>query len=166
MSLKFGKCPSCPAGSPEVRLYGSGVCAYHLNNPKDDQSKQKIVKTATVDEDKLLEKFYREQWELMPKYCENECGNRLLATTLGKAKFFICHIVPKKNFKSVMVHPDNRFFGCWQCHSDYDSKWTKAVMMPVWPLVIERFSGFMKLIKDTELKYLPDALRIIYDSTP
>jgi ssDNA-binding Zn-finger/Zn-ribbon topoisomerase 1 len=98
----------------------------------------------------------------MPRACEN-CGTHLHAKTLREAKFFICHIVPKKHFKSVMVHPLNRWFGCWQCHSDYDRTWTKAVTMTVWPTVCIRFNEFMSLIKDTELRHLPDALRVLHD---
>lgn len=165
MSAVFGQCKLCPPKSPAKRLYGSGYCSYHLGNQGDDQSKQLVEETVKdLNRDKVLNQYFREQWALMPKYCENGCGNRLLATTLGKAKFFICHIVPKRHFESVMVHPKNRWFGCWQCHQDYDSTWTKAVTMPVWPLVAERFTQFMNLIKDTELKHLPDCFRVLMEA--
>lgn len=167
MSGKFGKCRLCPDGAPEKRLYGSGVCAYHLQNAQDDLSKQVLPVEPKPDlvREKMLRTFYQEQWKLMPRKCEN-CNARLIANTLSKAKFFICHIIPKGTFESVMVHPSNRWFGCWQCHNDYDSKWTKAVTMPVWPLVVERFTDFMNLISDTELRRLPDALRILIEQNP
>lgn len=161
MSSKFGKCPLCPKNSPDKRLYG-GLCAYHLDNTADDHSKQKLEEVVKdPNRDKLLSQFYREQWAKMPKFCENGCGERLIAVTLSKAKFFICHILPKRSFESVMVHPANRWFGCWQCHHDYDKSWTHAVTMPVWPLVAERFTQFMNEIKNTELKSLPDCFRIL-----
>lgn len=166
MSATFGPCPLCPQNSPAKRLYGTGVCSYHLGHPEDNQSGKKHVTEKDVDEAKLLDQFYRDQWNRMPRHCENGCGARLLATTLGKAKFMIAHIVPKKIFKSVMVHPDNTLFLCWPCHQLYDQSWAKAVKLPVWPLAAQRFEGFMRLIKDTELKSLPDVLRTIIELNP
>lgn len=163
MSSKFGVCPLCPPKSPAKRLYG-GLCSYHLGNTADDHSKQTVEEVAKVlSRDKVLTQFYEDQWKIMTPRCENECGTRLIANTLRTAKFHICHIVPKKHFESVIVHPSNRWFGCWQCHHDYDSSWTKAVTMPIWPLVAERFTHFMHLIKDSELRHLPDCFRLLMD---
>jgi hypothetical protein len=170
MSVVFGHCTKCPAKSPVKRLYGSieqrgkeswGLCSYHLAHPGDDNSRQTIKADAVeIHEKELLRKFFAEQVRIMPARCEN-CGKRI--TTPGAPRSAaVAHIIPKRHFKSVMVHPMNRWFGCGDCHTNYDNKgWTYAVTMPVWPTCVERFREFMALIKDTELKFLPDALVIV-----
>jgi hypothetical protein len=166
---KFGKCRLCPKDSPDKRLYGDGVCAYHLAHAADDMSKQRLEKEITeamltAHEKKLLNQFFQEQAKIRPLYCENRCGKKLIASETWRLKAFICHIVPKRDFKSVLVHPANRWFGCLDCHHDYDDKgWTFAVTMPVWPVVTERFKQFMTLIKDTEMTKLPDVFRLILE---
>ncbi len=64
MSTKFGNCKMCPQGCPQVRLYGDGVCAYHLNRPTDNQSKKRAELTSraleavlSAEEKRLLKKF-------------------------------------------------------------------------------------------------------------
>lgn len=160
----FGICPLCPKGSPEVRVYGGGVCAYHLGHPEDDQSKVKKVRSAPgAHQTVLLNQFFAEMALRIPTKCENQCGTRLTRGTIDNwvVKAQLAHIVPKRLFESVIVHPDNLWFGCKACHDRYDNAWTDAVKMKVWPLVAERFQRFMNLIKDTELRHLPDALRLL-----
>lgn len=166
MGAKFGKCPKCPAGSPPKRLYG-GVCAYHLSHPTADNSKDTRQKQAKgAHEAELLKVFFREQTAKVPARCEN-CDQPIIVTAAWPKSAAVCHIIPKKHFKSVMIHPLNRWFGCINCHGDYDNKgWSFAITMPIWPVCVERFAEFMMLIKDTELKYLPDALLNILQINP
>lgn len=161
MSVKFGECPLCPPKSPQKRLYGSGVCSYHLAHPEDDQSKKKADKEATdPSEQKLLNQFFREQASQRPKYCENQCGHLLVGVATWQLKSQVCHILEKRHFKSVIVHPLNRWFGCLDCHTEYDTQgWAHARTMKVWPVCVERYQQFMHLIKDTELRFLPPELR-------
>jgi 5-methylcytosine-specific restriction endonuclease McrA len=168
MTTKFGQCPLCPKGSPEVRIYGIGVCAYHLAHPEDDQSKERKVRTAPgAHKTVLLNQFFKEMALHIPARCEN-CGKQLPRGSIDnwQVRATMCHIVPKRYFESVMVHPDNIWFGCQQCHDRYDLTWTAAVKMKVWPVVVERFQRFMTLIKDTELSHLPDALRTFIELNP
>lgn len=161
MAAIFGPCPLCPKNSPAKRLYG-GFCSYHLGHQADDQSKTKHPQEADVDQykKKLLNKFFDEQVRIIPGRCEN-CGGRIVFTAAGK-RSHVCHILPKKIFESVMVHPDNRWFGCLTCHHEYDDKgWSHAVTMAVWPVCVERFTKFMDLISDNELTKLPDPFRLI-----
>lgn len=164
MGAIFGQCPLCPKNSPTVRLYG-GHCSYHFNHPQDDQSKTKLMSDVKDQHEKReLKKFFDSMVKIMPLHCEN-CGKRIIFTAAGK-KAHVCHIVPKRHFKSVQTHPENRWFGCIDCHTDYDNKgWSFAVTMEVWPVCVERFRRFMSLIKDTELKYLPDPLQVVLSST-
>jgi hypothetical protein len=165
MKTVFANCPKCPADAAKVRVYGEGVCAYHLAHPEDDQSKTKRKEAVKdVHEEELLKKFWKDRAAEMPGKCENGCGHWLPRGTAQTwvIKSSICHIVPKRHFKSVIIHPLNCWFGCQQCHHDYDDLgWSHAVTMPVWEICVERFKKFMDMIKDTELKHLPDALRIL-----
>lgn len=161
MGAIFGQCPLCPAKSPAKRLYG-GFCSYHLGNQKDDHSKHKVDEDDDLPKFKkqVLKKFFAEQVLLIPRKCEN-CGGFIVFTAAGKASH-VCHILPKRTFESVMVHPLNRWFGCLNCHHDFDDKgWSHAVTMKVWPVCVDRFRQFMNLITDTELTKLPDPFRVI-----
>lgn len=158
MASSFGHCSLCPKNSPSVKLYGAGVCLYHLQHPGDNQSKQKVVLEVKKDLDAItLKKFFEDQVKLIPSRCEN-CGGPIRFTAAGK-KAHVAHIIPKRHFKSVQAQPLNRWFGCIDCHTDYDNKgWSYAVTMAVWPKVVERFQAFMDKIKPGELKHLPAAL--------
>lgn len=114
------------------------------------------------EEKSELDKWYDVQRATAPKCCEN-CGAPLAATINFHSRGHICHIVPKKNFKSVRVHPLNRWFGCSNCHTKYDARWDNAVKMKIWPTVVERFKKFMQYIADKEIRFLPQSLRKIYD---
>lgn len=173
MSTKFGQCRLCPKNGPQVRIYGDGVCAYHLQNSHDDRSKLKAELTSkqeeamlSAEEKRLLKKFYLEQARYLPTHCENQCGKKLPTSSSPAwvVKASICHIVEKRNFRSVMVHPLNRWFGCGDCHDTYDESWSNAVMMPVWKVCTDRFTKFMNMIKDTELRHLPDCLRLLIET--
>jgi len=163
----FGQCPHCPVGRGKMRLYGTGVCAYHLTHPAAKKPRdvvkfehdEPVVLTA-AQEKKALNDFYHQQVARRPPVCEETgCTCRLVATESWRLKAMVAHIVPKRHFRSVMVHPENRLFLCKQHHDAYDDNWAKAVTLGCWPLALERFQKFMHLIKDTELRHLPVPLR-------
>ena len=86
------------------------------------------------------------------KCCEN-CGIRLRGSVSE-----IAHILPKTSFKSVSKDEDNILFLCsWDtfgtnnCHAQYDSSWTIAKQMDVWPLAIERYKLMEERIEETNL---------------
>lgn len=163
MAAIFGQCEKCPKKKKAQRLYG-GLCAYHFGHPEKDDSKEiQKLDAVEIHEKELLRKFFAEQVQIMPSKCEN-CGGKI--TTGGAPRSAaVAHILPKRHFKSVMIHPQNRWFGCIICHTDYDNKgWSHAVTMKVWPVCVERFREFMTLIKDTELRYLPNAFMDVLHS--
>lgn len=159
MSVVFGPCSLCPKNSKPVRLYGTGVCSYHLANPTADESKSKIKKEVSEESknEKRLKIFYETQLAQAPECCEN-CGGPLTKPAALSPKTFVCHILPKKHFLSVLDHPLNRWFGCYDCHKLYDSSWANAVLMPVWRICVERFAQFWKKIKPAEVKHIPAQL--------
>jgi hypothetical protein len=162
MGAIFGQCAKCPKNSPSVKLYG-GVCSFHLQNPGDDQSRQKIVKEISKDLNAItLKEFFAAQIKMIPGRCEN-CKGRIVFTAAGKGAH-VCHILPKRDFKSVQTDPVNVWYGCIDCHTNFDNKgWSFAVTMPIWPLIVERFKAIMHKIKPGEVKKLPPVLREIYD---
>lgn len=157
----FGQCPKCPKGSPDRRLFG-GHCQYHLHHPEDDHTGQRVKKESPgISEAAQRKAWFDEQEKLIPGKCEN-CKGRIVTTAAWPKKSAVCHIVPKKHFKSVQFHPLNRWFGCIDCHTNYDQKGSDhAVKMNIWPTVVARFKKFMDLIDEKELKHLPKALRDI-----
>lgn len=158
--LVFGHCPLCPPKAPTRKLFG-GVCGYHLNHPEDDQSGTKPKKEERpVDDKKALSRFFQEQSKLVPRNCEN-CKGHIITTAEWTKSAAVAHIIPKRHFKSVQTNPLNVWFGCIICHTNYDNSWSKAMEMPVWGLCVDRFKQFMHLIADTELRYLPDPLRVL-----
>jgi hypothetical protein len=163
MSTPFGHCSLCPKNSPSVKLYGAGVCSYHLQHPGDDHSKQKVIKEVAKELDTItLKQFFASQVKILPAKCEN-CKNRIVFTAAGRAAH-VCHILPKKHFKSVQTDPVNVWYGCIDCHTNYDQKgWAFAETMPIWPVILERFKAIMHKILPGEVKKLPPVLREVYD---
>lgn len=185
---KIGKCERCPAGTRPTMLVNGKLCGYHhklsltgpikedavkpttvvnaatgTNNPTIDiphevvkeepkkMTKQQTIKANTAHIDRV--------WLQNPGHCEN-CGATLLTEKDWQRRAAVCHIIPKKTFDSVARHGKNRWFGCLQCHEDYDKKgWDYAVTMKVWPLCLERFELFKAEINPDEWSYLPDFLR-------
>lgn len=107
------------------------------------------------------------QYLLIPKYCENGCGAKLTKQGPGGYKTHIAHIVPKAKgkFEAVKTHPQNRWFACGDCHTNYDRKGNDfQKRMKVAPLVIERFKEFMHLLTPLDVKALPDWLYEVYQN--
>lgn len=169
MGNKFGKCRLCPKLSPTKKLFADDLCAYHLQNQHDDQSQADdvvIVGGRGAGKTETLSKlFFEAQVARIPRHCEN-CDKKLGSHPPGGLKSYVCHIVPKKNFKSVMFVEANIWFGCLECHTNYDNNWKKATSMKIWPVVVERFKSFMDQITVAELRFLPPVLRQIIDDKP
>lgn len=161
----FGPCPKCPKGTASQRLYGTGVCKYHLDNPGLDNSKEKIIRIKHATEEINLAQWYKLQIVERPEYCEEPGCNKRLIARVDMLHFFVCHIVPKNTFPSVATHPLNRWFGCIDHHNKYDRSWDDAQKMGVWDVCIERFQQFMQAIVVGEHRHLPDSLRAILDAS-
>lgn len=169
MSGTFGQCRLCPKTKNSQKLYGDGVCHYHIKNAVDpavrkllaEENKEIAAQLPAMDEKKQLNEWFAARRLERPKICEEPgCSTRLLQLPGWQVKATIAHIVPKRHFKSVQTHPLNRLFLCkTPHHDDYDSSWDRATKMAIWPMAVERFQVFMHLITDKELRFLPDALR-------
>lgn len=155
----FGVCPLCPKGT-RAGLLIAGKCNEHYQD-----SKAIVIRNAApsklkelAENKKTMSVWFKEQLGLQPKNCEN-CNKPILIPPNLPAKTSVCHIVPKSTVKSVKTHPWNRWFGCWQCHTNYDN-WPveKVAKMPVIKIVRERFKLFAKDIIEKEHKYIPQFL--------
>lgn len=87
--------------------------------------------------------------------CEN-CGRPLHGNVSE-----VAHIIPKNIFKSVATNSynclylcSNLIYGSDGCHDKYDSSWTAAKSMKVWPLAVQRFEKFEQLITEKNRKTL------------
>ena len=161
---KIGKCRLCPPSCRTTLLYGDDVCHHHLNGDGNDIERSvapdlQKVKAAAAKQ-KTLNAWYAEQIKLIPAKCEN-CGKKMGKLPEGMSKrTHVCHIVPKSSVGSVKTHDLNRWFGCWQCHTDFDKKEAAVVaQMRVVKVCRARYRAFAPEITESERKYVPDWLR-------
>lgn len=93
-----------------------------------------------------------------------ECGAWIPQSYMRAAT---AHLLPKKLFKSVAVHPQNYLIlgaGCG-CHQKTD-RIDKFVTMSVWPKAAHRIKEMIPLLPFDELKYLSSQLLKALDNTP
>lgn len=108
---------------------------------KQYQKSKKSIKPVLIDG---IQEWYKYQISIMPSHCEN-CGAYLNKNAPWGPKAYICHIIPKRIFKSVQTNDDNVWYGCIMCHTNYDNSGSdKISKMSVISLIKERF----KLFKD------------------
>jgi hypothetical protein len=72
----------------------------------------------------------------------------------------IAHILDKKNFPSVKVHPLNyMILKMWGgTHGQYDSSWENAAKMKVWPYALKVINVLYPLLTAEERRKLPDVI--------
>jgi hypothetical protein len=170
--LKVGKCVDCEVGSSD-RPLTAGRCSSHYwaHRKKVASEKPKFKhKPPVVDKRErilTLGRWFNEQINQMPDYCENEdCRERLIPWARWSMRAYVAHVVPKRHFETVMVHEHNRMFLCIDCHTNYDNWLSQDVQkkMPfVFSLACERFRLFKHLISPAEVQYLRPFLRDIFD---
>ncbi|MBB6236506.1 hypothetical protein HDC90_001118 [Pedobacter sp. AK013] len=164
---KVGKCVDCPDGSidrPLIAKRCTNGPHYHYQN---HNSKRYAAKSSTnnkkkEDRVKLLNDglspavWFQQQIALLPQYCEN-CEQPLIAWAKWNLGAFIAHIIPKRDFESVIVHPLNRLFLCIDCHTNYDRATSAEIKeMKCWPVALARFNHFKKQINPEEISALQD----------
>lgn len=155
---KIGQCIDCEDGPNKPII--AGRCQYHYwgyrNKVTTDKRKQSDLSEECDQKQRALDSWFANQVNNLPKHCEN-CGKYLNPYAPWGAKTYIAHIVPKRNFESVMCHPLNRMFLCAICHTNYDN-WpeVKVMAMPVFAIAVERFLSIAPSIVFEELNSLPD----------
>lgn len=151
---KKGKCIDCTPDTPDQYLTAKR-CKNHYWQHRKKVNSSKPNAVDSYSKRRLLDKWFAEQISIMPKCCE-ECGEYLNPYAPWGAKSYIAHIVPKRHFESVKVHPMNRMFLCIQCHTNLDN-WpaNKVKKMAIYPLLLQRYVQFSHAIHIDELEYLP-----------
>lgn len=154
IKLKKGKCIDCGPESHDQYLTAKR-CKNHYWQHRKSINAGKCCKIENYDKRQLLDKWFAEQISIMPRHCE-ECDEYLNHYAPWGAKSYIAHILPKRHFESVMVHPLNRMFLCIQCHTNLDN-WpaNKVKNMSIFPLMVQRFVSFSHMTHKDELLYLP-----------
>ncbi len=163
IKVKEGKCKECPADSKDVPLI-AGRCKNHywehratvskgkkkeaLKQPKESQSK----------ESNELKLFFDNAIAEMPDKCQ-ECGKKLFIPSVITKRAAVAHILPKRNFKSIEAHPENKFYLCpLTCHADMDNRGSDFVkrmkLFPEMKRIVQQV--LMPLIDESEYKYIPD----------
>jgi hypothetical protein len=155
---ELGTCPLCPKGSRPARLYGMGHCFEHYKNPEQKQERNidpVITKEKVSDELKALDAWFTRMKEKQPKNCEC-CGKKIVIPYGITWKSAIAHILPKKTFKSVMLHDDNCFYACMDCHTKYDTLTNdEKKLLPVAELCRQRYQLFKDKIAPAEQRKVP-----------
>ncbi len=153
---KQGNCIDC---GKHTALIG-GRCQFHYWKERERlraaKRKASGVDVNAYEAKRELDNWYLFQISNMPCQCEN-CDEPLNRYAPWGARAYVAHIVEKRNFKSVKLHPLNRIFLCIQCHTNYDN-WgkDKVMCMPVFNVAIERFKLFADKISSNEYNYLPE----------
>lgn len=158
--MPFGKCPKCPSSARGGLLIG-GLCSYHFKGggevERNDAPQVEKLK-ALAAKNKTLKGWFDEQIKQRPEKCEN-CNEKIIIPPDITKRAAICHILPKKLFKSVATHPNNRWFGRLICHANADNKGNDyAASMPVAKIAKQRFETFKDLIAEEEKKHIPKYL--------
>jgi hypothetical protein len=165
---KESKCKSClemevPDDSIKKTISGNCFEKPHFHYQKT-QSAKYIAKSAENKKRKsaaaskgsglTLGKWFNEQINQVPRNCEN-CNEYLNPYAPWTARAYIAHIVPKRYFTSVMLHPMNRVFLCIDCHTKFDNSLSREIIqMKVWPVAVSRFFLFLTDIDKEEIKHL------------
>lgn len=158
---KEGKCIDCSPNDSDKPLMAKRCIVkphfhykkhkqaeYALNQSNKNKAKSQTLRT--VSNGQTLGSWFNEQINQMPRHCEN-CNEYLSPYAPWSSRAYIAHILPKRNFESVMVHPLNRLFLCIDCHTKFDNSLSREIVqMKCWPLAVERFNCFKSLIVSRE----------------
>jgi hypothetical protein len=132
---------------------------YAASKLKKDKARSAAVKQSGGQ---TLGNWFNTQINLMPKECEN-CKEYLNPYAPWSSRAYIAHIVPKRFFKSVQVHPMNRVFLCIDCHAKFDNSLSIEVeVMPVFPIAVARFKMIKNDIDSDEIHHLSPCFEKIY----
>lgn len=152
IKTKTGQCADCPPGGADKPLT-AGRCQFHYWKHREAVNKDKKSNVDKREEAKQNTVFFASQVPQIPKKCE-ECGKPLVFSQSWMIKAAIAHILPKAIFETVRIHPQNRWFGCLDCHTDYDNRGAEHVVKMkifarlkgvvqniLWPLLTDKEKG-------------------------
>lgn len=155
MKPKQGKCIDCPTGSKDVPLIAKR-CQNHYWKHREEVNKDKKGKTEKKQKKAKLDVFFASELQQVPRCCD-ECGASLAHTMAISRKAVVAHVLPKRHFESIMLHPWNKFFACGDCHTNFDNLGEPFVIkMKMYPELKRRVQEILlPLIEPQEMKYIP-----------
>jgi len=127
--------------------------------------KKKVDKKDTKNQDQ----WFIDRSKEMTGKCV-ECGGKSTKGDKTYWKFSICHILPKRIFKSVATHPLNFIELCHfgeSHHANFDNlgfEYAKEKMQKAWVVIVARFKVMYPAIAPEERKHIPDVLLQELDS--
>lgn len=148
--------PGCNYG-----VFSKGLCNSHWRREygkpialkkteKDYQVYSK--KGSALDDRKAMAAFFEDQIPRIPRCCEN-CGRPFGFIPQYRLKWVMAHILPKSDFESVKLNPENLLFLCTydHCHDLWDKRGkADRQKMNCYPLATERVAGFYHLLTGHE----------------
>jgi len=130
------------------------------NARKNAQSKLRADIRGNSEDKRKLDLWYFARRYECPEYCECGCGQQTLVHT-SHYKSSLDHLLEKRLFKSVMLHPVNILFLSWSCHADKTNlgyEHIKEHKLKLWEIIVKRFNIVYPFIAEEEKKYIPDIL--------
>ena len=153
----FGKCSKCPPGA-RATLLTNGLCRGHFSkiDGAEDRAAAPNKLKGKAENKQTLNVFFKEQEKKIPVKCQN-CGEKIIIPAALPLRSAICHILPKRIFKSIQTNPLGVFFGCLDCHKRFDEGGSEKVKkMPILKLCIARVKKLLPLIDPEERRHIPE----------
>lgn len=157
---KRGICNGCNKDS-FIKAKGKCETCYwsSLNKKSLEKKKEKYGKVDTSGNSEL-NRWFLERRKEMTGFCHH-CGNKSTKHNDTYFKFSICHILPKRLFKSVATHESNFIELCFwgnNCHGNMDNNMLDLIDLNCFDEVVEKFLKMYPSIDKKERRYIPDVL--------
>jgi hypothetical protein len=108
-----------------------------------------------VNKQRMYNEFFQDQSGRIPRCCQ--CCNEPFGFIPGwRVKFVMAHLLPKSDFESVAVDPENLMFLCvfsdHNCHDQWDKRnAADRVKMACYPFALRQFEKFKHKLTEGEL---------------
>lgn len=142
-------------------LFSKGRCRLCADHHAADTGARILKKTKRRSKTEGLDEWFEDFRKEMTGFCWN-CGRPSSKYNDYEYRCSAAHILPKKLFRSVELHPLNRlelcFWGEGSCHTNYDNKTLDLTEMNCYDTIIERFLKIYPHIAPHERKNIPQVL--------
>ena len=155
MKNKTGICKDCGPDKGDQPLI-AGRCNTHYWRYRASVSKKKPSQQARKEVKKELDIYFASEVQKIPAKCQ-ECGKPFCFSQPWMRRAAVAHILGKAQFPSIATHPQNRWFGCLTCHTDYDNRGSQYVVtMKIFAEIRERIQPLLHLLTKEERRKVPE----------
>ena len=171
IKTRVGKCRLCTDNIDKKLM--AGLCInYHYKMERakiyaERQRERNKIRSLIPAQNKVevlnqveLNDWFKDRAKEMTGICKN-CGGKTTKGNLKYERYSICHILEKKNFKSVATHPFNFIELCYfgnSCHTNMDNKILEMQDMKCWKEIQSKFEKMCPSISKDEYRFIPDVL--------